>query len=460
MPRGRPGRVSLATVVGLLLGAGTARGADFETKAPDPKAPAKVYEWKSGAGPTCLWRAPERYDAEKGVNLTLILHGTGLNRQWGFANHSAKSFRTADFVVSPDGCSPDGRGGVVFFKEDTKKVHALIEELKKAMKVRAVFLYGHSQGSFFALHHAGDFPEDVTGLVAHASGLWNFSQHGKKGHHQAIVFMHGTQDPVVPYGQSVGGWTEMRDTGYPMVRLRSLEGWNHWPAEHNGDVPHTSQQLAWVEGMTTKDPDRLSICFDLLAKPGNEGIGEHDFAGAWSLAGRIVEMEDAPAALKERAAATREQVEALAKAHVEQMALPEKLVLGKEPWPGHLPVFLRAFQDVPPREELAKKLADVLEAHRKEAGDHLRDYRPAAEKGKVAVAFEAGVAAIEKGFLWYPCWDGTLRENLKKWRKDAKKHKLSKPALKSYDAVFEDFEKAIADGWKAFESVNRKHGGS
>ena len=435
-----------------------ARAGSFDAKAPDPKAPAgKVFEWKSAAGMTCLWRAPARYDEAKGVNLTVILHGSNLTREWGFANHAAKEFRPDDFVLSPDGTTSNGKGGFNFLDKDAKKVHALLEELRAAMKVRAVFLYGHSQGSFFALHYAGEHPDDVAGVVAHASGLWTWTQHGKKGHHQAIVFMHGTQDPVVPYGQSVGGWKAMVDAGYPNVRLRSLEGWNHWPAEHNGDVPHTSQQLAWVEGMTTKDLDRLAACFDLLASPKNEGIGEHDFAGAWSLAGRIVDMEEAPAALRERAAKARERVEALAAAHVKALRLPEKLELEKAPWVGHLPVFLRAFSGVPAREALAKRLDPVLEAHRKDAVDHLRDYFPALEKNKVPAAFEAGTSAIAKGFLWHECWDGELRKNLATWRKEAAKHKLSKKLLAAYDAVGKDFDDALAEGWKAFEKVNRTY---
>jgi pimeloyl-ACP methyl ester carboxylesterase len=445
-------------VPALLLGtvAPAALG-DVAKKAPDPKAKGEIYEWKSAGGIVCWWRAPERYDEATGANLTLILHGSNLTHEWGFANHSHKSFRPDDFLVSPDGTTSNGKGGFNFLKDDTRKVNALVEELKKALKVRAVYLYGHSQGSFFALQYAGDFPEEVTGVVAHASGLWTWTQTGPKGHDQAIVFMHGTQDPVVPYGQSVGGFDALREAKYPRVRLRSLEGWNHWPAEHNGAVPHTSQQLAWVEGMTTKDPARLAACFDLLARPPGDGIGEHDFAGLWSLAERIAGLEEAPEDLRRRAARAKESVEALARGHVESLALPEKIVLEKKPWVGHLPIFLRAFLGVPARDELAERLKATLEDHRKEAIANLRKYWPAIEKGKIADAFEAAVAAIESGFLFHECASHELRKNLKDWRKDAKKHKISKAALKAYDASFEAFDEGTTDGWKSFEAANRKY---
>jgi hypothetical protein len=52
---------------------------------------------------------------------------------------------------------------------------------------------------------------------------------------------------------------------YPMVRLRAIEGGSHVPAEVNYRVAHTSQQLAWIEGMATKDPARLAVAFERLS---------------------------------------------------------------------------------------------------------------------------------------------------------------------------------------------------
>jgi predicted esterase len=453
-----PRRARLAALLPVLfaLASGGARAADVETKAPSPKAPFRLYQWKSAGGIVCFWRPPEHYDPEKGANLTMILHGTGLTHEWGFANHPWKTFRPDDFVVSPDGPTPNGNT-FLFMEGDSKKVHAFLEEWKNAIKVRAVFLYGHSQGSFFALQYAGDYPDDVTGVVAHASGLWRSSRIGKHGYHQAIVLMHGTQDPVVPYGQSVGAFEALRDAGYPTVRLRSLEWWNHWPAEVNGPVAHTSQQLAWVEGMTTTDPERLQACLDVLAKVEGDQFDQHDFAGAWSLAGRIAGLAEAPDALKSRAAEVRKQVEALADAHVEEMKIPAKIAFDGGAWIGHLPIFLRAFQGLPAAESLAAKWKATLEQQQKDAIAALRKYGPAAQKGKVAEAFDAAMEAISSGYLYVECWSPDLRKALKEWHKDAKKQKLSKPSLKTYDLVFDDFEKALVNGSKAFEEVNRKH---
>jgi predicted esterase len=447
---------ALAVVLG--SAAPHVRAADaLEKKAPDGKAGnGKVYEGKTADGVVYNWRGPSSYDPEKGVGLTVIIHGSNLTRGWGFANHSKDTFRPDDLVVSPDGTTPNGQGGFnnMDSPADVKKFAALLAELKKAYKVRGTYLYGHSQGSFFALKYAGDRPEDVDGVVAHASGMWMSTQANKNGHHQAIVLMHGTQDPVVPYDQSVGGYAALKEAGYPMLRLRSLEGWNHWPAEHNGDVPHTSQQLAWVEGMTTKDPERLATCFELLADV--KVKEEHDWAGLYRLAKHVESSAIAPAALKQRAQKAAAAVEALAQSHADALAVKPGTPFEKKAWVGHLPIFLRSFMDVPAREALAASWKDALEEHQKVGVAHLRKYFPAMRKNDATEAFEEGVAAIVEGFLHYECADAALRENLAKWEKDAKKNKLSKKAVKDYEAVVKGYGAVLKDGWEAFAALNRK----
>ena len=189
----------------LLVAAAAWAGDDVKDKEPGPKAKGKVYSWKAKDGLVYRYYIPKKYDPEKGANLTFILHGSNLSAGWGFWNHKAGQFRPDDIVVSPDGTTPNGSGGFNFMgrPKDAKRLHALHEELKKLFKIQATFLYGHSQGSFFSFFYAGQYPEDVQGVVGHASGVWAQTQGPRKAHHQAIVLMHGTQDPVVPYGQSV-----------------------------------------------------------------------------------------------------------------------------------------------------------------------------------------------------------------------------------------------------------------
>jgi len=332
----------VALVAGVVLLSGTAAVAkDIKRKEPSPSAKGSLYTWASKDELAFNYRVPKKYDHDEGANLTLILHGSNLSRGWGFLNHGYKSFRPDDIVVSPDGTTSNGRGGFNFLgqKEDAKRLKALVDELKEIFHIKKTYLYGHSQGSFFAFYFAGEYPKVVDGIVGHASGVWNGTRRGPKGHHQAIVFMHGTQDPVVPYGQSVGGYQSFVDGKYPVVRLRSLEGWNHWPAEHNGDIPHTSQQVAWCEGMTSDDPKRLEVCLDLLL--GNKSKTYHDYAGLRSMANRIADLESAPDDLRRKAAKAVEAVDELALAHIAALEIPDKGKFDGGAWIGHLAVFLR-----------------------------------------------------------------------------------------------------------------------
>jgi pimeloyl-ACP methyl ester carboxylesterase len=439
-----------------------ALAADPKPRPVDPKAGGDaIHEGKAADGLAFQWRAPKRYDPEKGCGLTLILHGSNLDRRWGFANHQDEDkglFRPDDLVVSPDGTTPNGKGGFNSLGEakDAKRLHALLEELKKSVKVRGTYLYGHSQGSFFALYYAGEYPGDVDGVVAHASGVWNWTKLGKHGHGLAICLTHGTQDPVVPYVQSVGGLDALREAGYPIARLKPLEGWNHWPAEHNaaGGTPHTSQSLAWAEGMTTEDADRLEACLALLCDVKDKT--EHDWAGLYAVAKRAEDAPFADAATKARASKAVAVVEALAERHAK--ALPEKpgAEEGGAPWVAHLPLFLRQFAGVPAADALAERWKDAYASHKDKGIARLKRHYAQREKD-VAEAFEQGVAAVAEGFLWCEVEDRAFRERLVGWQKDAKKHRLSKAALKAY-AVVPAFETSWKKGWEAFADVNKSAG--
>lgn len=418
---------------------------------PGPKAKGKLCEWKSKDGLEYVYYVPKGYDEDRGANLVFILHGSNLTRGWGFANHKAGDFRPDDIVVSPDGTTPNGKGGFNFLGEpkDAQRFRALLEELKHAFKVNAVFLYGHSQGSFFALYYAGEYPADVQGVLAHASGVWTWTKLGPEGHHQAIVLMHGTRDPVVPFGQSVGGYDAYVEAKYPMVRLRAIEGGNHWPAEHNYKIPYPTQELAWIEGRTTKDPERLAVAFETLS---NVKVREyHDYAALYSLAKGIAEGE-APEALKSKAKAAMEAVDAGAGAHADSLKPPDPLKIEAEGWVGHLPMFLRAYRGVPACDAFAETWAPVVKEQTEAAIRHLRALHATKDP---AEAFAEGVAAIREGFFFHECMDPDFLKQLAEWRKD-RKLKLPKEAVKEYDDLVPDYEKAIKEGFRSFEGADRK----
>ncbi|MHC4135204.1 MAG: alpha/beta fold hydrolase [Planctomycetota bacterium] len=440
----------------LLLLAATVAAGPIKQKEPGPKAKGKRYEWKASNGGLYLYYVPKNYDPEKGANLTFILHGSNGSRGWGFGNCPVgKTFRPDDIIVSPDGSQANGRGG--YNRDPNGKeleyLHTLHTDLRKVFNIRQTFLYGHSQGSYFCHYYAAAHPDEVDGIVAMASGIWEHPNFGQ-AKHQAIVVMHGTYDPVVPYGFGVHAYRKCREVGYPKLHFRSLEAWNHWPTDYNSKVPHTAQQLAWCEGMTTKDMDRLKVSFEFLATV--KAKERHDYAGVYSLAKHIANLEGAPDALKKRAERAMKTVDAGAKAHIAALKrIPDPVKFEKKPWVGHLPMFLRAYRGVPAREAFAKKWEPVVAQHGEAAVPHLRVFFRSQDP---AEAFAGGVEAIKVGFLHYECIDPESFRNKLRQMRNNKQIKLGKDELKAYDALVSDFEKALKDAFRSFDGVNRKVG--
>jgi pimeloyl-ACP methyl ester carboxylesterase len=433
--------------------------ASARDKAPSPDSRGKVYQWKSADGLSYEYILPKSYDPEAGAALTFVLHGSNLSHTWGFANHKPGEFRPDDIVVCPDGTTANGRGGFNFLDRagDIERFAALQAELEEALKVTSTFLYGHSQGSFFALHYAGARPESVDGVLAHASGAWAVTRRPEANQSMPIVFMHGTKDPVVPYGQSLGGMESYQKSGYKNVRLRSLEGWGHWPAENNGPVPHASRQLAWIEGMSSDDPKRIGAAFRALNDAGDK---EHrDFHALYHLSARIADMPDIGGG---KAAARAKQVMAsidqLAQKHITSMRLPspdEAGALEDEAWIGHLPMFLRSFSGAPSADKLAADWADALKAHKDAAIKHFSAYRTARDSGDKAGAFNAGLEVLSNAYLSYGASSDTFFKAMETWAGD-RSLDLSKDDTKAFKSMLKDYRSALEDGAKAFAAENKR----
>ena len=443
----------------LLIVPSSLHGAKVKQVAPAEASKGRVHEWKSGDGLAFQYFVPKSYDPAKGANLTFVLHGSDLTKTWGFANLKIGSFREDDIVVSPDGTTANGRGGYNFLGRgsDVERFAGLQKQLMGAFKVNATFLYGHSQGSFFALHYAGAKPELVQGVLAHASGLWAVSKRSEAGHHQAIVLMHGTQDPAVPYGQSVGGYETFLKAEYPMVRLRTLEGWNHWPAELNGPTPHVSQQLAWIEGMTTSDVGRLGEVFKTLGKP--RAKERHDYAALYLVAKRVQGLKDLPPGAIRAADKAVKSVEALAAKHAAAVsgASPDiEIEKDDEAWIGHMPMFLRAFSGVPAADALQKEWSETLKKHEDAANQHLGAYFKHFRAGEKKEAFHAGLEALSGAFLTAYVSDREFLKNMQKFADSARDLGIDSAATKKFKSIRKNLRKSGSAGQKEFESINKR----
>ncbi len=221
---------------------------------PSAKAPrGKALEWKSAQGRPYWYRLPKNLDSKHPPDLVVMLHGTGLDHRWSFFNYPiVGDFRARDIVVSPDGLTPGGPTfNFVQGPKDGEQIAGLITDFKKRFPVGRVYLYGHSQGAFFCYWFAGEHPELVDGIVAHAGNLLG-ARHGKLAKQKvAIAILHGRADAVVPVECAFETEKIYRAQGYEKLKLEIVEGLTeqsgHWPLPH-----HVAKLLDWCDQVSTQ----------------------------------------------------------------------------------------------------------------------------------------------------------------------------------------------------------------
>lgn len=421
-----------------------------ELKSPGPAAAHTAFQAKSSGGLRYIWWLPEGYDGKRPRNLTVILHGTGLDYRWGAANHQPGQFRPDDIVVSADGTSP-GQGDSRLFGDqlqDAESFRDFLAEMRKLFAVDRIYLYGHSQGGFFVTFYSGHFPETVAGVVAHASGMWLGVETGKQARGVAVAFLHGTADPVVPYGNSVGAFEHCAEIGFERLLLRRMPGYSHWP-----NAVRANECLDWCEGMVTPDPDRALALAAGLLRPKGPDEYQYDIPPAFAAARMVLRrfqgegpdpLGGVPSTLQDRAG---ELVSALDKFSADlvkgfEKEVGKRLDLAKEPPLAALLAFRADFRGIDPAERWLQKLGceKAEPAHAKAAGAALKAWY--AEKMPDGERFTEIVEALADGWL-YDAYPAELGTQLAAWKEDAKSLGLDKQALKAYDAVVEPWRK----GW-------------
>ena len=449
----------LATIFAVCLALSTpSLASDVEQRAPDAKAAAlEPFQSTTKNGLRFIWWLPKGYDGKAKRNLTVILHGTGLDYRWGLANNQPGRFRTDDVVVSVDGPTPNGESRLFMdSKHDVDAIHDCLEEWRGEFAIERIFFYGHSQGSFFTTYYAGERPKDVAGIVAHASGVWTQSRFDKSLADIAISFMHGDQDPVVPFGQSVGARDEAWKLGLDLVHLRRIAFYNHWP----NDV-RASEELDWCEAMTTQDPARaLELTVRLLTPKESPQEGYPTsvaFSGAREILGRFekgAKRDLTTASEADRSRASR-LMDAIQKSAAEQVAaltksLPKKLSLDGEDWLGNLVFAREDLRGLAAMEALAKKLDydALVKRHLQAAGKILDAWYSSKPPADIYTAIVEGLpdAFLFEGF------PPEFYVRMAEWHAKEKDLGLKKPVLAKYDN-FERWKKGWSDGSRAREKA-------
>ena len=440
----------LALVVGLTGLIGSADAEDLEQRAPGPRVRGKAYAFQSASGLRYQYYVPQDYSHELGANLVMILHGSNLDRCWGFENHTPGQFRPGDILVSPDGTTPNGVGGFNFRNadKDARCLNEVQADFRSRFKVLATFLYGHGQGASFACFYAGSYPAMVQGVLAQAGGVWIGTKAGKKGYHQAIALMHGTADPVVPFSNSGAARDFYLRAGHEKVHRRALRDWNHMP-----DWRQAALLLAWCEGMSSESPERVLSALEEL-KSAQE---VQDPVALYQVAIRLSTLRFAEVPIRERALTLAAEVEALADCHLQaidkaagrSMRRPR---LAKSPWIGHLRLFLQEFDGMPACDQLREKWQGVFKEHREKATKAQTVYLDQMQDD-VPKAFVAGIDVVAKGFLAEGFIGQDFLDRLSAWRQEAGDLKISKTQVRYYDQVIPVFEEAMREGAESFDAV-------
>ena len=244
-----------------------------EIVAPGPEAPAgKVLEWKSAEDKPYWYRVPDFKATKKAVAkgearkpaLILMLHGTGMKWGWAFWNYPIVrgKFREHDIVVAPEGMTP-GHGDTFNFvqnKNDGEHIAGLIKDFKEAYEIDRVYLYGHSQGAFFCYWFAGEYPDLVDGIVAHAGNVLSVKHSKQSRENVAIGILHGIADAVVPVSCAFRTQRIYEKEGYASLKLHAVEGLTsksgHWPLPHQ-----VGQMMNWLDKVCVDDP---KLALDIL----------------------------------------------------------------------------------------------------------------------------------------------------------------------------------------------------
>lgn len=433
----------------------------FADRAPSVPTPAhNPYQHVAKNGLRYVWWVPADYDGRTPRNLTVVMHGTGLDYRWGGWNCKPKVFRPDDVVVSVDGPTIASGGTRLFLgeKKDATAIAEFLGEMREVFAVDRIFLYGHSQGGFFVVYFAGEHPDLVAGVVAHASGAWNWSKTSGPVKKLPIAFMHGTADPVVPYGQSPGSRDAYTEEDFESLFLRRVEGYNHWPNE-----VRATECLDWCQGLTAREPGEALACTQrLLRVKKQDHYGMETavaFAGARAVLRRFEGKGPAPFAnvppkVAAEAASLVKSVEEEGARHVaqlkKQVAKKADLRLDGEAWLGHLLALREDFRGVDSVEAYLRQIDfdKARESQRKASGEIFSSWYDSKDQKQI---FETVVTRISGAFLveGYP---HDLATKMGEWKQQAKKLGIKEKTLKQF-ADFQEWRAGCEDGAKQYAEL-------
>lgn len=375
-----------------------------EVKAEEPgmKAPREeVLQWTSDEDKPYWYRLPEEIDEDEPPALLIMLHGTGVPHGWAFWNYPIEDgkFRPHDIVVAPEGMTP-GHGDTFNFvqnEQDGDHIAGLVEDFRERFPIDRVYLYGHSQGGFFCYWFAGEYPDHVDGIVAHAGNVLSVRHPKEARQNVAIGILHTVVDPVVGVECAYRSHEIYRNEEYRKLKTWVVEEGigehaGHWPLP-----PHVGTMLAWLDKVCTRDPERALDFWEAECEAEEPDLAYLVQSLAW-----LEDLIDDGGGkgkdkLEERLAEAREVITEIRDAHIAALEdaiedLDDDTPFG--PWAAHFAEVDHLFAD-------DKVWQKAMKPARKRADDHDDAIADAIEGLYVdnEKAFLEAVEALEECFL-------------------------------------------------------------
>ncbi|HRG47104.1 MAG TPA: hypothetical protein PLX69_03085 [Leptospiraceae bacterium] len=131
---------------------------------------------RGGTGEELMWKTEfNRLAEEEGF---IIVYPYGINRAWIDGRRLPEEDSKAN---------------------DEKFLLALREKLEKEFSIQKFFLFGYSNGGFMTQKMAFAYPEAFVGYASIVSTISDKLNKEKPKHPVPVLFINGTDDPIVPY---------------------------------------------------------------------------------------------------------------------------------------------------------------------------------------------------------------------------------------------------------------------
>ena len=199
---------------------------------------------------------PSSYHNQKPMPLVLVFHGAsgdgrGMAQMTGFNQVAEKEGFIAAYPDAIGGHWNSLRGNKPDTTNDVGFVAALIDKLSEQYNIdrRRIYITGFSNGGMFAQRLACELGDKIAAAsIVSATMPDHLSRICQSTKPISMLFMHGTDDPVIPYGPPGKALLSLADT------VKFWNDHNQCVAKRNSEVlPHVPQvRLDTYQNCTNK----------------------------------------------------------------------------------------------------------------------------------------------------------------------------------------------------------------